>query len=159
MNTFKILIDRLKGGATEKIEEALAPGFLGADEAELKFRSKVHVKGEIYLTDAHLIVHLKASTKVTMPCAICNKMIETPLNVENFYHTEPIEEIRGAIFDYSEALREALLIELPRTIECNGSCSAREGLAPYMRSEKRAEQTTYLPFADMDKENKSLGES
>jgi uncharacterized metal-binding protein YceD (DUF177 family) len=152
-DAFKILIDRLKGGITQKIEEGFAPSFLGEDEAELQFRSKVQVKGETYLTDEHLIIRLKAQTKVLMPCAVCNRMIEVPLQAD-FYHTQPPEEISGAIFDYSEALREALLIELPKTVECEGNCSERETLQPYLRSEKRAEQTTYFPFADMDKNNK-----
>jgi uncharacterized metal-binding protein YceD (DUF177 family) len=151
-SAFKILIDRLKGGLTQKIEEGLAPGFLGSDEPELQFRSKVHVKGEAYLTDEHLVIHLKAHTKIFMPCAICNQMIEVPLEVDNFYHTQPIEEIPSAVFDYSEALREALLIELPKIVECNsGSCPARENLQPFLRSQQRSENTTYFPFADMDK--------
>lgn len=152
MQSFEILIDRLKGGQTQKIEEAFHPGFLEADEPELRFVSKVQVKGEIYVTDTHLIIHLKAGTFITMPCAVCNKMIEHPLQVDNFYHAEPLEEIKSAVYNYSEALREALLIELPRTVECNtGNCPERATLEPYLRSEARAEKTTYLPFADMDK--------
>jgi len=151
MIAFKILIDRLKGGHTQKIDEEFAPTFLGADEPELQFRSKVKVKGEAYLTDEHLVIHLKAGTKVLMPCAVCNAMIEARLEADNFYHAQPIEEIRGAVFDYSEALREALLIELPKTVECNGgNCSGRMGLKPYLRSEDRSEKTTYFPFAGMD---------
>ncbi|HSX10281.1 MAG TPA: hypothetical protein VLF94_00995 [Chlamydiales bacterium] len=148
---FIILIDRLKGGHSQKIEEALDPSFLGADEPDLRFTTKVTVKGEAYLTDAHLIVHLKARTVVSMPCSVCNQMIDTELKVENFYHTEPIEEIQGAKFNYSEALREAVLIELPRTVECNkGNCPERATITPYLRSEKRTDKTTYFPFADMD---------
>lgn len=147
MSAFKILIDRLKGGHTHKIEEGLDPAFLGPDEPELHFKTKVIVKGEAYLTDSHLIIHLAAATKVRMPCAICNEMIETELKVDHFYHTEPIEEIPSAIFDYSEALREALLIELPRTVECNkGKCPQRPAVAPFLRAEKN----THLPFANMD---------
>jgi uncharacterized metal-binding protein YceD (DUF177 family) len=149
--SFKILIDRLKGGQTQKIEEVLSPEFLGPNELELLFASKVQIKGEAYLTDGHLILHLKASTQVSMPCAICNRMISAVLKVDNFYLTEPIEEIPSAVFDYSEALREALLIELPRTVECNqGNCTEREVLKPYLRSEAPREKTTYFPFADID---------
>lgn len=152
MSTFKILIDRLKGGHTQKIEEALESTFLGPAESELQFPGKVSVKGEAYLTDDHLIIHLKARTKASMPCAICNEMIQIELKVDNFYHTEPIEEIPSAIFDYSELLREALLIELPRTVECNqGNCSQRATIKPFLRSEARADTTKHFPFADMDK--------
>ena len=148
---FVILIDRLKGGHSQKIEGAFSPSFLGTDEPDLRFTNKVIVKGEAYLTDAHLIIHLKASTKVAMPCSVCNQMIETDLKVENFYHTEPVEEIRGAKFEFSEALREALLIELPKTVECNqGKCPERDAMTPYLRSEKRSDKTTHFPFADME---------
>lgn len=153
MSNFKILIDRLKGGQTHKIEELADPAFLGPDEAELKFKSKVEAKGEAYLTDDHLIIHLKSATTVSMPCAVCNKMIDVDLKLDNFYHAEPIEEIRGAVFDLSEALREALLIELPRTVECNGGkCLERSTLEAYMRSQDR-DRPNY-PFANMNKDLK-----
>jgi uncharacterized metal-binding protein YceD (DUF177 family) len=147
---FKILIDRLKGGQTHKIEEALDPRFLGPDEDALKFFSKVIVKGDAYVTEAHLIIHLKGGTKVLIPCAVCNQMTEVELKVDNFYHTEPMEEIKSAIFDYSEALREALLIELPRTVECNqGKCPERELIKPFLRSKERDDKSQF-PFADLD---------
>lgn len=150
-DAFKILIDRLKGGQTQKIEEGLSPAFLGPDEAELRFATPVKVKGEVYLTDAHLIIHLKAQTKVGMPCAVCNQLIETELKVDNFYFTVAVEEIKSAIFDYSDALREALLIELPKTVECNGGkCPERATMEPFLRSKARSEKTSYFPFADMD---------
>lgn len=148
---FKIWIDRLKGGRTQKIEEALDPAFLGPDEEELQFKAKVYVKGEAYLTDDHLIVHLKAHCKASMPCAVCNQMTEVELRDDNFYHTQPIEEIPSAVFDFSELLREALLLELPRTAECNqGKCPERTTMTPYLRAEERKDKTTYLPFADLD---------
>lgn len=151
MSAFEILIDRLKGGQIQKIDLQADPTFLGADEAELKFSSKVVANGETYLTDEHLIIHLKATTNVHMPCSVCNEMTQIKLKVENFYHTEPIEEIKSAIFDFSDALREALLIELPRTVECNGGkCSGRTLMTLYLKSHK---ERTHFPFADMDKES------
>lgn len=144
--TFKILIDRLKGGQTQKIDEALDPAFFGLNEPELQFKETVQVKGSAYTTDTHLIIHLKAKTGALMPCAVCNEMIRVELKVENFYHAEPLEEIPSAVYEYSEPLREALLIELPRTVECNqGNCAEREILKPYLRTDK-----DYLPFADLD---------
>lgn len=148
MSAFKILIDRLKGGQVQKIDLHADPEFLGPDEPELKFQTEVEAKGEAYLTDEFLIVHLKASTAVLMPCSVCNEMIKIPLKVDNLTHTEPIEEIRGAIFDFSEALREALLIELPRTVECNGGkCKGRDLMTPFLKSQK---ERTHLPFKDLD---------
>ncbi len=151
LDDFKILIDRLKGGHTQKIEEGLNPSFLGPEEQELRFCIPVKVQGEAYLTDDHLIIHLKAQTRVSMPCAVCNQMIEAELKVDNFYYTKAVEEIPSAVFDYSDALREALLIELPKTVECNGGkCPERVTMEPFLRSKTRSDKTTYFPFADMD---------
>ncbi len=153
MSTFKILIDRLKGGQTHQIEEMADPTFLGPDEPELQFKAKVFAKGEAYLTDDHLIIHLKAATTVSMPCAVCNKPTHVELKVDDFYHAEPTEEIKGAIFDISEALRESLLIELPRTVECNGgNCPDRSTIEAYMRPKEQDRPN--FPFANMNKDLK-----
>ena len=149
---FKIFIDRLKGGQTQKIEETLDPSFLGLDEPELQFKTKVEVKGEAYLTDTHLVLHLKAHTTASMPCAICNEMISVDLRADNFYHTEDLDDIRSAVFDFKDQLREALLVEVPNRVECNlGNCPNREVIKPYLKTEE-----TYFPFAkiDCDKEKK-----
>ncbi len=146
---FKIYIDRLKGGLVQKIEGAFHPSFLEVNEEELQFEQPVAVRGEAYLTDDHLILHLSAKTFAEMPCSVCNKMIQAPLAIANFYHTEPFTEIRDAVYNFGPALREALLIEIPRTVECNqGKCTSRETIEPYMRPETR--QETYFPFADFD---------
>lgn len=151
---FKIYIDRLKGGHTQKIEGTFDPLFLDVEEEELQFEKPVSVRGEVYLTDDHLVIHLTASTYAEMPCAVCNQMVQVALSSHNFYHTEPLSEIPSAIYDFGAPLREALLLELPRTAECNqGHCPSRETLTPYMRTQKRNDQTTYFPFADIDLKN------
>ena len=154
MEEFKIYIDRLKGGHTVRLDGSFDQTFLGIDEPELKFHKPVVVSGEAYLTDDHLVIHLTASTTAEMPCAICNAMIQTKLATKDFYHTEPLSDIPAAVFDLSEPLREALLIELPRTVECNeGRCPSREVLQPFMRPDKRLDTTEYFPFSNIDLNN------
>ena len=149
--SFKIYIDRLKGGATLKIDVRADPSFLDVNEPELTFPAPVKINGEAYLTDEHLVLHLSASTLAMRPCAICNKIIQTEVSVNNYYHTEMIAEIPSAVFDFSETLREALLVELPLVVECNkGQCPERETLAPFISSKKRVENPTYFPFTDVD---------
>ncbi len=149
--SFEILIDRLRNGVTQKIDGAFEPEFLGVEENELQFPKKIQVCGETYLAEDHLVLRLKASTHAKMPCSVCNRMIEIELKIENFYHTEPLEEIRSGVFNYNEALREALLIELPQYVECNqGKCPERASLAPYLHSKKTKDEKTHFPFADMD---------
>lgn len=147
MSLLVIFVERLKAGKVEKIDLELNPSFLGKDEAELNFHKSVFVKGKAYLTDEHLIIRLDAQTKVLMPCIICNKMIDADLYVKNCYLTEDLEKI-SAKFDYTKALREALLLELPQRVECNGGkCKEREVIAPFLQE---GEKKTF-PFKDMDK--------
>lgn len=148
---FKIYIDRLRKGEIQKIDDRLAPSFLGPEEKDLRFPAKVEVKGEAYLTDDHLILKLKARTGVEVPCAVCNEMTKADLRIDDFYHAEPIQEIRDAVFDFAENLREALLIELPQYLECNqGKCPGRAAITPYLRSQKQSENPTHFPFSGLD---------
>jgi uncharacterized metal-binding protein YceD (DUF177 family) len=148
--SFEILIDRLRNGGTEKIDAAFEPTFLGIEEKELLFPQKVKVSGQTYIAEDHLILQLKTATQAKMPCKVCNRMIEIDLELDNFYHTQPLDEIPSGVFDYTEALREAILIELPPYVECNrGNCPERQTLAPYLNAKKQ-ENKTYFPFADID---------
>ncbi|HAB99332.1 MAG TPA: hypothetical protein DCE71_05875 [Parachlamydiales bacterium] len=148
---FKIYIDRLRGGANQVIDAQLDPSFLDVNEPDLSFPEPVQLKGDAYLTDEHLIIHLKASTKAIRLCAICNQPTPTEVVVHNFYHTEMIQDIPSAVFDFREVLREALLIEIPLVVECNaGKCPEREAIAPFMSSKERKENPTYFPFTDID---------
>ena len=149
---FRVYTDRLKNGDVQRVEGSFDPSFLEVEETELHFHKPIAVKGEAYIADEHLVIHLNASTFAEMPCAICNEMFNHPLTVGNFYTTEPLSDIPSAIYDFSVAVREALLTELPRTVECNGGqCRSRESIAPFLRSEKRTDKTTYFPFADIEK--------
>lgn len=150
-NTFQIWIDRLKSGQSQLINESFTPDFLDVREEELQLNSRVNVAGEAYVTESELILRLKASTEALIPCAICNKMTPITLSVKEFYHAQPLEEIPSGIYDYGEPLREALLIELPKYVECNrGKCPDRVVIAPYLRSEKKVEENTHFPFSNLD---------
>lgn len=146
-----ICIDRLKNGQTLKISESIDPAFLKIEEEELKFNFPVEVQGEAYVSEGELICRFKASTVAMMPCVICNQLIKIDLVLGAFYHAQPINEIPGAVFDYQDALREALLIEIPRYVECNaGKCPERSVIAPYMRSKKQKTEENYFPFSNLD---------
>ena len=148
---FKIYIDRLRGGTNQVIDAQLDSSFLDVNEPDLSFPKPVFLNGEAYLTDEHLVIHLKASTQALRPCAICNQHILTEIEVDNFYHTEMIQDIPSAVFDFREVLREALLIEIPLVAECNeGKCPERGTIAPFMSSKKRKENPTYFPFTDIE---------
>ncbi len=68
MENLKIYIDRLKGSQTQKINETLPPDFLGIDEEDLLFDQPVQLKGETYVANEHLIIHLNIETTARLPC-------------------------------------------------------------------------------------------
>lgn len=148
--SFKIYVDRLKNGNVEKILGSFDPDFFQIQEKDLQFSSPVELKGEIYLSEDHLILHLSGKTHFKMPCSICNQMIEAPLEIKNYYHTVPLSELPSAIYYFDEQLREAFLIELPKYLECSeGKCPSREEILPYMKRKAKTKDDVHFPFSDL----------
>lgn len=151
LEPFKIWIDRLTDGKSEKICAQVNPNFLEIEEKELQFSAPVQIEGKAYLADQELIIHLAASGVALMPCSICNEMTSICIRIENFYHAESLESIKGAVFDFSIPLREALLLELPNYVECNGGhCPQRNLITPYLKSEKKSTPDVHFPFAKLE---------
>ena len=155
MEILKIYIDRLKEGDTEKLDATLPPSILDIQEEELSFPEEVRVSGEVYLADEHLVAHLQAQTTALIPCSICNEPVKLAILVKDHYATEPLSEIRSAIFDLTPEVREALLLQVPQFIECNaGNCPTRDTLKKYLHSsteKQAANEQVYFPFSDLDK--------
>lgn len=155
MEKLKIYIDRLKGGHTLKIEETLSPDFLDIGEEDLLFGAPVHLKGEAYLANEHLIIHLNIETTASLPCSICNDPILIPIVLKNIYLTEPLAGIKGAIFDITGEVRESILLQAPLFSECHhGKCPERENLKQFLKPQPRKpnDDIVHFPFADLDKE-------
>lgn len=150
-DAFTLFVDRLRGGNTEEIKGDFSPDFLGVHEEDLVFDNKVKVKGEVYLTDDSLVIRVDITTVATMPCAICNKKTAVPIEVRGFYHIVPLSEIKGAVYNMQEALREAILLEIPQFAECEGKCPRREEIAKYMKdaAADTGMNGDFHPFADL----------
>lgn len=132
-DTFKIFVHRLRDGREERIEETLSPDFLDIDEADLVFKEPVNIEGTAAVTDDILVLILSIDTIAALPCAICNTDVKVKISIPHFCYTEKLSDIKGAVFDYQEALREGILLELPYTTECNGGdCPERADLAKYL---------------------------
>ncbi|MBN1914404.1 MAG: hypothetical protein JW769_00750 [Parachlamydiales bacterium] len=147
----KIYIDRLKEDKTEILRQDVSSDFLAIQEKELRFTPTVFVHIEALIQDDLLILQLNAQATAIMPCAVCNTMTEHPLTVKNILITVPLEKITNSIYDCSEDLREALLLEIPITTECNRNCSERNNLKKFLNKEK----LHHYPFKNlfMKKEN------
>ena len=156
---FKIYVDRLKGGQNEEIDETVLPEALEIeDEKEVAFPASIHVFGEAYLAEDHLVLHLNISTKAMLPCAICNEKFTVPIELSNVYLSTPLSEIPGAAFDYASEAREAIFLQLPVYFECHeGSCPERKQLNNYLKQPSSApkpssgseKEGANFPFADL----------
>jgi len=155
MESLKIYIDRLKGGQSLTIDETLTSDFLDIDEEDLLFENPVRLKGEAYLANEHLIIHLDIETIASLPCSICNHPVRLPIVMKNIYLTEPLAEIKRAIFDITSEVRESILLQTPLFTEChNGKCPERESLKKFLNplQKKSNDDIIHFPFADLDKE-------
>jgi len=149
-DAFKIYIDRLRDGRSQKIEGEFPPDFLEVDEETLRFKKPAKVSGEAYIAEHELVLHLTVRTEASMPCSMCNEMTSVEVELNNFYEVTPLAEVKGAIFDFRECLREEILLRIPHTAECHGGyCPAREEMTQYLRTEVPEKNDGYQPFADL----------
>ena len=147
---FKIFLEQLKSGETEKVDITHSSDFLGINEENLHFEGPVHVTGEIYLADEELILHLNIFAKAVIPCLICNEPVKVEIEQLGFYHAEPITEIRTGAFSFQEVLREAILLEVPSFAECGGNCPQRKQVDKYLKKPQAPNDQGYQPFADIN---------
>jgi uncharacterized metal-binding protein YceD (DUF177 family) len=153
MESLKIYIDRLKGGQTQKIDEILSPDFLDIHEEDLLFKDPIKIQAEVYIADAYLVIHLTAETRAYLPCSICNEPVQIPVAIKQFPITQELSEIKGAIFDLEEKIRETILLQVPLFIECHqGKCPERENIKRFLKPDKESPDSGghhYLPFSEL----------
>jgi|688.fasta_scaffold03504_9 uncharacterized metal-binding protein YceD (DUF177 family) len=155
-DAFKIYIEQLRDGHTEKLEETFDSGFLEVTEKDLSFQDPILLKGDAYLAEDMLILNLNVETQAILPCSICNTPVKIALRIGGFYHAEPIEQIKGGIFNFKEVLREMILLDAPHFAECEGRCPRRQEIAKYLKEPQKEntahpqEDEGYHPFADFD---------
>lgn len=153
-DVFKIYVDQLRDGHEKNIHESLSPEFLDVHERDLDFKKNVELKGVAYTAEDELILNWTIQAEALIACSICNEKVPVEICIENFYHSEPLAEIKGAIFNFKDLLRETVLLEVPTFVECNeGSCPKRQEMSKYLKepSQDQADQEDgYHPFADLD---------
>lgn len=152
---FKIYVEQLRDGHVEKLAENFAPKFLDVSENDLAFVDPVEIRGEAYLADDMLVLHVDVHTFCKIPCRICNEPVNTEIAIKGFYHAMPLEEIKTGVFDFQDILRETILLEVPSLVECHeGTCPQRRGMAKYFKKEsppgEKGVEEGYQPFADLD---------
>lgn len=151
---FRIFVEQLREGHVEEVNEVFPPKFLDVQERDLNFRTPVTITGEAYLADDMLVLHFDVNTVATIPCLVCNEPVDVEMKIKGFYHAVPLKEIKGGIYDFSEVLRETILLEVPLLAECNqGKCPQRMTLKKYLKEEdlkNGSDEEGYRPFAGLD---------
>ena len=151
---FNIYSDQLKEGGIEYLDETFPPSFLDVNERDLSFTSPVMLKGQAYLAEDTLILNLNIQTVATISCLVCNEPVQLKIEIDNFYHAVPLQEIKSGVYNLRELLRETILVETPLLAEChNGKCPQRQELKKYFKKEnpltlKNGEEG-HNPFADL----------
>ena len=134
MDVLKISLHCLQKQEEIKIDETISSDFLDIDEKDLKMNFPIQIKGKAYLSNDFLVINFSAKTQFQMPCSICNEFITEDLAIENYYETIPLSKIKSSIYDYTEDLRQALILKLPQFIECNsGHCPERKNIEKYIK--------------------------
>ena len=154
---FKVYVDQLRNGHVEQINETVSSRFLDFQEEEIRFDDKVQLQGEAYLAENDLIICLNVKTNVFIPCAICNAPVEIPLELKSLYLTVEPEEFKSGVFYFNGLLRDLVLLEVPRFVECNkGNCPQRKEIGKYLKKPEDPNHPGkvdgYRPFADLDYE-------
>lgn len=132
---FIINTDRLKKSQELKVklEFEVGSAFLCVQDQEIKFGDRVSVSGEVYIVDEELILHLNMEAAAILVCNICNGEAHTQIQINDVYHVVDLKEIKSPLFDFSSVIREEILLEIPRFVECNGgNCPDRELIKPYL---------------------------
>lgn len=151
-DAFKILVEQLRDGRMETLSEVFSPDFLDVKEKDLFFVKNVTVDGQAYLADDTLIMHCTITAYAILPCVICNEPVEIEVVVDNFYHAEPLSEIKGDVFNFSTVIRDAILLKTPGLAECQGNCPERKNIKKYLKSSEQKDghiEDGYRPFADL----------
>lgn len=151
MESLKIYIDRLRHEHKVVIQETLPPQFMDVNEEGLQFKAPITVSAECYLAEDHLVIHLSVSTTALLPCAICNELVEHPIKIKNLYSTIPLDDIKGAIFDLTQEIRDQVLLQLPLFTECSqGECPERIAMKKFLKPAPESPiEPEHFPFKNL----------
>ncbi|MBI5274742.1 MAG: hypothetical protein HY860_06805 [Chlamydiales bacterium] len=145
---FLIYIDRLIQGKKDNLSFEVPPSFLEINEDDLSFEDTVFIEMESYIAEDHLILHLDLSTTCTIPCGLCNQKTRKEISLNGEYYTIPLKEIPSRVYNFKEAIRESILLEVPSYYQCNDpNCPGKEELKKYLKQES---VQASCPFADLD---------
>ena len=136
---FAIYVDRLRSGQSYSFSLSPPANFLDVDEKECFFRGEVQIDGEAYLAQSDLIIAFTATAECWLPCAVCNQMTPSSLFTGQVTEVVSSEEIHGGVYSFNELVREAIVVQIPTSVECGGRglCPERKEMERYLHKEDR----------------------
>lgn len=147
---FKIYIDRLREGKEETLSESFAPDFLDVKEHDLRFSLPLQIEGKAQVVDNELILRLQVKLSFEKTCARCNQWGKIDLEISDLIIDESCSEIKHGVFDFSDRLREEILLNVPDYWRCSeANCLNLQGLENYLAKDdkKKFEEN---PFANLN---------
>ena len=157
-----IYVDRLGDGKEELLALSLSPSFMEIDEPDLRFSTPLAIKGKVYLAEQYLALHYEIHTSFLMRCSICNEWTLVPMDLPLSTCAIPVDELRSHLYDCSQMIREAVLLEIPSYVECGGNCPGRAELHQFLKGARPSrDESVRFPFTDLTYEegNMSNGRS
>ena len=150
-----IRIDESPDGDEVLFEESLPPEFFDLPkDDELSPTSNVEVCGRAYHASEWIMVEATVKVAMSLPCSMCNERTVFPIELSPWKQNFSEELVRDGMLDVSEALREAILLEVPLFIKCGGdSCRninvIRQFLAPTDRVSGDDSEERNQPFLSL----------
>ncbi len=134
---FLINIDQVRKSGNLSLNMSVSSDFLNIDESEIHFGPQVDIRGEAYVVDDRLILHLDLIVPAILVCKMCSGDAPITIDINSLYHIEEIKNLKTTIFDFSSVLRQEILLEVPRFAECRGgNCPDRETMKAYLAPKK-----------------------
>ena len=144
-----VRIEGSADGEAASFEERLDPKFLDLKEDdELTAPSEVCVRGTACRSGEWVIVEGSVETKMGLPCALCNEPTVFPVGPFVWKTELPASDVKGGEIDLTEALREAVLLEVPYVVKCGGKeCRNERLFRQYLAPEATEEnEERHQPF-------------
>jgi uncharacterized metal-binding protein YceD (DUF177 family) len=144
-------IEQCRDGEEILFDEVLEPGFLNLEEdPELSADAPVRVHGKVYRALDWMILNAEVDTSLRVFCSMCNEPFPLACHLKQFVHEQQVSEIKDGTWDVKEALREAILLEVPYFALCGGkNCIHEAEIRPFLRSNELEEEEGQKPFKDL----------
>lgn len=145
-----IYTDRLNDGKQESFKGKVSfESLFEGGENAIEGAAGIEVEGKAYIASDFLIIHASIKAPLKLACSICSAMTPQIIHIKDHYLTKPLEEIPHKVFSLKPLFREAILLQLPSVVECEGNCPERQWAKQYMSPCKDEAQNSYHPFADL----------